>query len=120
MHTCTHTNTFTNLSFFFPSLHIYRASIYKPYPAYTYSQPFILMTRFSWLLFLFRFSLNNGYPYSMAYSFPIFLHRFPYFLANLLIFNCLCINDFFAILIGVFLIGRVILLFLSKSAAFAR
>nr|DAJ56498.1 MAG TPA: hypothetical protein [Caudoviricetes sp.] len=31
-----HAYTFTNLSFLFPSLHIYRASIYKPYPTYTY------------------------------------------------------------------------------------
>nr|DAJ56497.1 MAG TPA: hypothetical protein [Caudoviricetes sp.] len=30
----------------------------------------------------------------MAYSFPIFLHKFPRFLANLLIFNCLCIKLF--------------------------
>lgn len=43
---------------------------------------------------LFRFSLNNGYFYSMTYSFPISLHKFSYFLSNLLIFNCLCIKLF--------------------------
>ena len=90
-------------------------------PIHTHLQSFIPIYKLFPVCFsLFRFSLNNGYSYSMTYSFPIFLHRFPYFLANLLIFNCLCINDFFAIFIGVFLIGRVILLFLSKSAAFAR
>ena len=117
-----HTHLQIPLQIFFPSLHIYRASIYKPYPTYTYT--FVVFYTYLQVVpgcfSLFRFSLNKGYFYSMTYSFPIFLHRFPYFLANLLIFNCLCINDFFAILIGVFLIGRVILLFLSKSAAFAR
>ena len=95
LHICK--NTSTNLSFLFLLCTFTELPFTEPY------LPIHSIYSCSWLLFsLFRFSLNNALSYSMAYSFPIFLHRFPYFLANLLIFNCLCINDFFAILIGVF------------------
>lgn len=75
----------------FPSMHIC-----KSYPTYTYT--FVVFYTYLQVVpgcfSLFRFSLNKGYFYSMTYSFPIFLHRFPYFLANLLIFNYLCIKLF--------------------------
>ena len=72
------------------------SSMHKPYPTYTYT--FVVLYTYLQVVpgcfFLFRFSLNKDYPYPMTYSFPISLHKFPYFLANLLIFNYLCINDF--------------------------
>ena len=55
---------------------------------------YILIARFPGCFSLFRLNLNKGYSYSMTYSFPISLHKFSYFLANLLIFNYLCIKLF--------------------------
>lgn len=97
-----HKNTHTHKNIHIP-LHICKsiipfllcAFINHTLPIHTHLQSFIPIYKLFPVCFsLFRFSLNNSISYSLAYSFPIFLHRFPYFLANLLIFNYLCIKLF--------------------------